>query len=133
MTNLEQLRAKNAFAFMTKQKEKGHKKREKIGQIAKKLPVLFQSNGLLAGAAYLFSQRKKRAEGDEYHIFLANIHDHLKNEAFSFGLIGADLQDVFTEQWLDKGFGTAPMRDITKEIVAYSGWLKRAAETFLQD
>ena len=122
MINYQQLRAKNAFAFMQE-----HSKEKELGQKAKKLPVLFQTNGILAGCAYLVAHGKDK----EYSALAANILDHLKNKAFSFGLSEDNFHSIFLH-WVE-GIESSKLRALNDEIIAYCGWLKRAAETYVQD
>jgi hypothetical protein len=54
MQNLEQVRARNALAFANKGLVSG----EKGGEVIKKISPLIQNHGLLATAAYSFSEKE---------------------------------------------------------------------------
>jgi len=54
MKNLEQIRARNAMEFA----ESGAVKGEDGGEVIKKVPPLILNNGLLATAAYSFTERE---------------------------------------------------------------------------
>lgn len=54
MQNLDQIRARNALAFA----EKGAVAGDKGGEVIKKVSPLIQSHGLLATAAYSFSEKE---------------------------------------------------------------------------
>ena len=117
--NLDQVRAKNAFAFVQRIGEAG---REDFLQIARKLPALFQTNGLLAAWAHLVAKDKTLAA--------QALLGHFREAGLPVPAEGEPLQ-VLTSRWLAAGgLASSDLRKLTHEAIVYSAWLKRAAEAF---
>lgn len=115
--NLEQVRAHNAFSFA-----------QRIGgdadflRLARKLPVMLHTNGLLATWAHLLaSKRTKIAEA---------LLEHFQQEGVPvLHPRGNGPLEVFTQEWTgDDGLSGLELRRLTAEAVLYAVWLKRAAE-----
>lgn len=124
MINLEQIRAHHAFA---KAAAIAPNDRKDYLTLARNLPAMFQNNGLLASWAFLLSKGE-----NSHRLALQVLLDHFRDP--NFGLVAggeqSTPQSVFVERWTNS---TADMSGIelmklTAEAVAFSGWLKRAAE-----
>ncbi len=117
--NLDQVRADDAFSFV-QGLAKGEEQEKFLG-IARKLPAMLQTNGLLATWAYLLS--KKKVEGRAAEALLA----HFRRAGLDVPAEGAPT-DVFTRVWVRPGLSSRRLRQLTHEAIVYSVWLKRAAE-----
>jgi len=125
MINLEQIRAQRAFEKAAAVAQQDY--HEKFLSLAQNLPAMFQTNGLLATWAFLLSKSQKNKEHKEaLQILLA----HFRDGHFNLRVNNPDIVRVLTEEWTGSTAtlqGTQLMR-LTAEAVAFSGWLKRAAE-----
>ncbi|MCB0260980.1 MAG: type III-B CRISPR module-associated protein Cmr5 [Calditrichaeota bacterium] len=126
MINLDQVRAQRAFdkATHVSSPNSGIDSKEYLG-LARSLPAMFQNNGLLATWAFMLSKKDK----NHFNALLKALLDHFRDPQINLGTSQADVVRVFTDDWtgpqpLD---GTQLMR-LTSEAIAFSGWLKRAAE-----
>jgi CRISPR/Cas system CMR-associated protein Cmr5 small subunit len=119
--NLDQLRARHAFAFV--QGIGDTEMRSKFLQIARKLPTLLQTNGLLATWAHLLAKEKAEAQA------AAALLGHFRGVGLPVPAEGTPLA-VLTGTWLAAGAGLSSrdLRRLTHEAIIYSAWLKRAAE-----
>ena len=124
--NLEQSRAARAFAAM--QRVAGLDWAEGSLRLAQALPAWFQTNGLLATWAHLLAKRAKRPENG---VLLAALLGHLR--ALGLAPATGDEESALTGWWTAPGTGAAgrELRRVTAETIAYSVWLKRAAEALL--
>lgn len=115
--SLGQRRAANAYAAVARAPDA-------TLEIARRLPAMLQTNGLLATWAFLLS----KDAGTEP---LAALLTHLRSMSH-LGVTGRGPEKVFLG-WVG-GNGDAPavtgeaLRRITEEALEYAGWLKRAAE-----
>ena len=57
MRNLEQIRARRAFAIATATSQKSENERDEYLRLSRSLPAMFQNNGLLATWAFLLSKK----------------------------------------------------------------------------
>lgn len=127
MTNLEQIRA--SLAFRKAALFAGRSDSKEYLSLARSLPAMFQSNGLLATWAFLLS--KNKTSQNPQNDILNALLEHFKDTRFNLG-VGQELNamTVFTHKWTG---GTPPLSGVelmklTGEAIIFSGWLKRAAE-----
>lgn len=123
--DLDQLRAHRAFTYV--QNLPGH--RSEFLALARKLPFMLHTNGLLATWAHLLAKRKKDPEKD---FVLQALSTHLREASPRLGLgiaPAGEAQKVF-DRWVDArdGLTGLALRKNTAEALAFSVWLKRAAE-----
>jgi CRISPR/Cas system CMR-associated protein Cmr5 small subunit len=127
--NVEQVRAQLAFTFVQTLARQDAGTRSAFLNLARSLPVMLQTNGLLAAWAHLLAKGAKRKE---YKEMARAILEHLRGR----GLAPAtgDAQDALTDWWAPPASGATgrDLRQTTAEAVAYSVWLKRAAEALLE-
>lgn len=126
----ERLRAANAFSVVS---AGGLDKRDRFLVLARELPAMLQTNGLLASWAFLL------AKGEEHHLAAARaLAAHLR----SAGLVAEDApanpEDLLVDRWLgagnlagQSGLSGLELRRLTSEAILYAAWLKRAAEALL--
>ena len=116
MRNLEQIRAKNAYAW-----------RDKIGTgneggraVAKKVPAQIIQNGFLGALAFAVENK-----GSGYENVFKAILDHLKKAGLDHGLPCESLQG-----FLDAlcGKDADVLRAVTAESLAYLNYLRRFAK-----
>jgi CRISPR/Cas system CMR-associated protein Cmr5 small subunit len=125
--NLDQLRAHTAFTFV-----QGYKgKRDAFLGLARTLPVMLQTNGLLAAWAHLLSKSKK----EEYRGALDALLAHFRATPLRLVPAGGDPASVFTGIWNAPASPATglQLRRLTAEAIAFSVWLKRAAEALLDE
>lgn len=98
-------------------------------RMARKLPAMLQTNGLLATWAFLLSK------GNIHAGILSALLQHLGPPPAGLNLVQAtDATEAFLG-WVggkagaDGGVGGTELRDLTAEALAFAGWLKRAAES----
>lgn len=126
--HLDQARAQRAFSFVRAFKED----REALLELARKLPFMFHTNGLLATWAHLLAKAKGEEKSAKTSI-LRSILEHLQGELVAPRVDrsqdGANPQRAF-DTWLDekKGLSGRELRAYTAEAIEYAVWLKRAAE-----
>jgi len=130
MINLEQIRAQRAFAQATIAAGFGKDDREEYLSFAKNLPAMFQNNGLLATWAFFLSKDKK-AHQTLLTALLDHFQKHFRDPQLEFTVaesIGP--KEVFINYWTRAGkeLNGMQLMQLTAEAVAFSGWLKRAAE-----
>lgn len=113
--NLEQTRAQHAF-------EAAAGKNAEFLNLARGLPQMLQTNGLLATWAFLL------AKGESSHLaLLRSLASHLRSEGI--GLVREpDAKRLLTSEWTDPRTGPAQLQRLTAEVIAFAGWLKRASE-----
>lgn len=122
MTNLEQLRARRAFAKAGEIAETEGKK--DFLSLARSLPAMLQNNGLLATWAFLLSK-----DTAQHKAILTILLKHLRSDCFNFPIQRDTPAAVFIHDWT----GQTPLQGpqlmrLTAEALAFSGWLKRASE-----
>lgn len=135
--NLEQARGHAAFSFV--QSIAADRRAGFLG-VAQKLPVMLQTNGLLATWAHLVAKGGPApAAGpavslNENALAARALLDHLRPLAPA-NLFAADggaieaLHALWKEQ--PSGASGLTLRRLTAEAIRYSVWLKRAAEALL--
>jgi CRISPR type III-B/RAMP module-associated protein Cmr5 len=125
MLDLEQVRARHAFghiAPLAKQEDL----RGDLLTLARRLPEMLQTNGLLAAWAYLLAKQDREPAREKLERAL---REHLSHEAIGLGGLVAKLEGIFSSENGDRrGLAGPELRRLTAEAVVYSGWLKRAAE-----
>lgn len=135
--NLEQLRAGNAFAAVgaVQQGQALGDGKTLFLRLARKLPVMFQVNGLLATWAYLLAKAQ-----DKERLFAADqLLEHFRSlpatPLWREVSPGSGPEAVFRTEWTspDHHLSGPELRTLTAEAVAFSGWLKRAAEALLDE
>lgn len=109
---LDQVRARNAFAYVLTVQD-----RAELLQLARKLPAMFQTNGLLASWAHLLAKKDDATAG----AFLGHFRE--------VGLLQdpRDAREVFLNVW-SAGLDMGSLQRLTAEAVIFAAWLKRAAE-----
>lgn len=96
--------------------------------LARKLPSMLQTNGLLATWAFLLP-KEIRAPGQTPLPFLLRHLQSLELDVPAGGdLPGAFLYLVGGGQGATGGVSGPALRELTAEALAFAGWLKRAAE-----
>ncbi|HEY2292147.1 MAG TPA: type III-B CRISPR module-associated protein Cmr5 [Thermoanaerobaculia bacterium] len=122
--DLDQLRAHNAFAYV----QNLGANRSDFLALARKLPFMLHTNGLLATWAHLLAKKKER----ENVLVLQALSAHLRAAASRLGLGIASTGDAWKifEDWVDAQHGLTglALRKSSAEALAFSIWLKRAAE-----
>lgn len=114
MQNLQQLRAEHAFSFM-----KDHYGDKDLENIIMKLPVMFQTNGLLATWAFLLVKKS-------YDV-LNNLQNHLQSVPSCEVEPNSTSENIFNV-WIQDDFNFDRYCPLINELIAYSSWLKRASE-----
>jgi hypothetical protein len=116
MQNLEQIRARNALAFA----DKGAVRGKEGGEVIKKVSPLIQNHGLLATAAYSFSEK---AEGWQ-KVFDA-IAQHLADK--DIGIIAPDCTDreQFMKFLTRKETTSETLKLATAEAMAWLTYARR--------
>jgi CRISPR/Cas system CMR-associated protein Cmr5 small subunit len=115
----EQVRAHNAFQSV----QGVTQKKDELLALARKLPVMFQTNGLLATWAHLLAKSK---EGSEHVQVLAALASHFR----SLALAGEGAPGELFNSWVStqEGLSSQGLRRCTTEAIEFAVWLKRAAE-----
>ncbi len=115
----DQVRARNAFRSV----QGVTRKKDELLALARKLPVMFQTNGLLATWAHLLAKSK---EGSEHTQVLAALAGHFRSQ----GLAGEGDPSALFNSWVDEngGLSSHDLRRRTAEAIEFAVWLKRAAE-----
>jgi CRISPR/Cas system CMR-associated protein Cmr5 small subunit len=128
--HLDQQRARLAFDFVQKLSSQG-RVREEFLSLARKLPVMFQTNGLLATWAHLLAKNESA-----HRNALAAMTEYLAPREPREKDRTADARTLFG-RWLrgDAQGGVSALsggelRERTAEAIEYAVWLKRAAEAF---
>ena len=132
MKNLEQIRAHHAFEkakfVLDNYLPDNQKFVDEFLNLARKLPSMFQWNGLLATWAFLLAKAMK----DPVYEFTSKLLlEHLRNNIFNFNIPDEiSVNDIFTEHWVsvDTELTGIQLKELTQEANAISGWLKKAAE-----
>lgn len=131
MTNLEQIRAASAFAKASDvAKPNGKIKARDYLSLARSLPAMFQNNGLLATWAFLLSKDEKHHEAI-LDALLKHLQSHFRHKNLVFTTIEPlTPSQAFTEHWIhpQRKLNGEQLMALTAEAIAFSGWLKRAAE-----
>lgn len=112
--HLDQKRAEFAFRFVQKVPPPV---RKDFLSLARSLPVMFQTNGLLATWAHLLAKK-----GEEYDKTLDALMEYFGDRGMS---TGTDGKAVFHE-WIQ--LASFELRRRTAEAIEYAVWIKRAAE-----
>lgn len=123
MKTLDQLRAGRAYAAIAAGND------HDIDN-ARKLPATLQSNGLLATWAFHLADEKRRR-------LLVPLLEHLRACQPSTAIRAAATPEEAFLAWVGSadqpGLSGTQLRDLTAEALAFSGWLKRAAEAGTSD
>jgi len=134
MINLEQIRAQRAFAQAETAARFEDKDREEYLSQAKNLPAMFQNNGLLATWAFFLSKDKK-----PHRTLLAALLEHFqkrfRDPQLEFTVVERlEPKEALISYWTHpvKKLNGLQLMQLTAEAVAFSGWLKRAAEALCE-
>lgn len=123
MTNLEQIRAKRAYDKARHAAGQTHRK--DYLKLTRNLPAMFQTNGLLATWAFHLSNKEKA----HHETALKAILEHFQSPPFNLAGSDKTIENIFTGEWTaTPGFDNEKLMQLTAEAIAFSGWLKRAAE-----
>jgi CRISPR/Cas system CMR-associated protein Cmr5 small subunit len=127
--NVEQVRAQLAFTFVQTLARQDAGTRSAFLNLARSLPVMLQTNGLLAAWAHLLA---KGAKKPEYREMARALLEHLRGRRLAPATGTA--RDALTGWWAQPASGATgrALRQTTAEAIAYSVWLKRAAEALLE-
>jgi len=117
--NLEQIRAQNAF-------EAASGKDADFLNLARSLPQMLQTNGLLGTWAFLLAKAgKERSHADVVNA----LAKHLRSEGIELiGERAVEPKSVLLTEWTKPEASSDLLQDVAAEALAYAGWLKRAAE-----
>ncbi len=122
--DLDQLRAHHAFTYV--QDDLGEHRADFLA-LARKLPFMLHTNGLLATWAHLLAKKK-----DPEALVLQALATHLRALALRLGLdvLAEGAARKIFDRWVDARHGLTgfALRKNTAEALAFSVWLKRAAE-----
>ena len=122
--DLDQLRAHHAFTYVQDLREH----RADFLALARKLPFMLHTNGLLATWAHLLAKKKD----PENALVLQALATHLRALALRLGLdvLAEGAARKIFDRWVDAQHGLTgfALRKNTAEALAFSVWLKRAAE-----
>ena len=118
LKNMNKIRARESFTFV--------KNNPNESDLMKKLPVMFQVNGLLAGFAFLLKGESHKKVATHLLEYLVGVH-MLEN------IDASDPGNVFADWVGDGGLETIELFELTEEIIKYSTWLKRAAEALTEN
>lgn len=121
MRNLEQIRAKNAYAW----KDKIGTGNEGGRAVAKKVPAQIMQNGFLGALAFAIENK-----GSGYENVFRAILEHLEAAGRSYGLPCNDLQK-FLDELCSKDADV--LRTVTAESLAYLNYLRRFAKSEKED
>jgi CRISPR/Cas system CMR-associated protein Cmr5 small subunit len=115
--NLEQVRAQHAYEAAADQDPD-------FLNLARSLPQMLQTNGLLATWAFLLAK-----DENPHRSVLKAFVTHLEGEA----LLPAgqtNPKEILLSSWLGREhpLGTSDLQRLTSETIAFAGWIKRAAE-----
>lgn len=117
MHNQEQIRARNALAFATLHGEKI--RGPQGGEVIKKLPSLILNHGLLATAAYSYTEK----EG--WQLTFDAIANHLADKQISILPAGTATRQAMMN-WLTGGEATSEsLKLATAEAMAWLGFARR--------
>ena len=123
--DLDQHRAHSAFTYV----QGLDRHRSEFLALARKLPFMLHTNGLLATWAHLLAKPHKAPEN---RLALEVLSSHLRTVAGRLGLTIAPTGDAGTifDGWVSPQHGLTgfALRQNTAEALAFSIWLKRAAE-----
>ena len=129
---LDQIRAARAYEAA---RTLVPQERDDFVTMAQNLPVMLQINGLLAGWAFLLVKQKKHPGVGR---ILGTILSHLRDPALGLQVPAGSPENVF-RHWVGSNTRQQPnlsgsdLRRLTAECIAFSAWLKRAAETVRED
>lgn len=125
MIDLAQLRARGAFAHID---PSSLERPEELLSLARGLPAMLQTNGLLATWSHLLARGK-----EEHCTVLDALVAHLGAVGRVEGSPGP--RELLEKEWLATGGGEpvsgVELRRLTAELTEYAVWLKRAAEAKL--
>jgi CRISPR/Cas system CMR-associated protein Cmr5 small subunit len=117
--HLDQIRARRAFESV---RGDAGLPRDDFLTLARKLPVMLQTNGLLATWAHLLAKNEP-----EHRAALKILTKHFQD----LGLpLAGERPDAVFERWVGsaQGLSSRELRRWTAEAIEFSVWLKRAAE-----
>jgi CRISPR/Cas system CMR-associated protein Cmr5 small subunit len=125
-TSLEQLRATHAYEAAAT-----HRTAEFV-DLARKLPTMFQQNGLLASWAFLLAKAKGNMQST-HGLAIEVIAAYLREERLGFGELMSTTPHECFLQWIGvnaNALSGFEMRRLSDETLAFSGWLKRAVAAY---
>jgi CRISPR type III-B/RAMP module-associated protein Cmr5 len=124
MRSLDQIRAAHAYAALDTASDEE-------AELARRLPDMLRTNGLLATWAFLIKKERDKEEVSKPPL-LASVLEHLRSIESLAGQVRAGSPEEVFRAWI--GTGQAPgieaakLRALTAESLALAGWLKRASE-----
>jgi CRISPR/Cas system CMR-associated protein Cmr5 small subunit len=123
--SLDQVRAHHAFSFVQESLGAAHPiKPDKLLGVARQLPAMLQTNGLLATWAHLLSKdRADRCAAEALLSYFKAARLGVPKDATPLDLL------IRTWTLASPAFPSHQLRRLTREATVYSVWLKRAAET----
>lgn len=116
MQNLEQIRARNALNFSAKGALAG----KEGGEVIKKIPPLIQNHGLLATAAYSFSEK-----ADAWRKVFDAIAKHLSDPEIGILSKSCTDRDGLMGELSDKGTTSETLKLATAETMAWLTYARR--------
>jgi CRISPR/Cas system CMR-associated protein Cmr5 small subunit len=122
--SFDQIRAERAYSVAANcQAVDGFK------ETAQAFPAMLQTNGLLAGVAFLLAKRGK----PKYDRVAEAVVAHLRDTTFGLNVGPAGTPIEVFRYWVGTGAAgpnvTGPdLQHLSEEALAFAGWLKRAAE-----
>jgi CRISPR/Cas system CMR-associated protein Cmr5 small subunit len=114
--NAAQARASHAYTFV----QSGLSNPSDFLQLTRKFPVLLQTNGLLAAWAYLL------AKGGSAQDYARALAAHFREAPVALPALAPGDSAAILNAWTR--LTGSQLRQLTAETLAYSTWLKRAAE-----
>ncbi|RMG32553.1 MAG: type III-B CRISPR module-associated protein Cmr5 [Methanobacteriota archaeon] len=122
MDNVNQIRAQIAFDEIAQLSASQHKD---FKSLASNLPAMVQQNGLIATWAFLLAKNK-----DQHQSILNLLMAHYRaNVSFLNIPDGLSARDFYLTQLIDENSQASKrLMELTAETIAFSGWIKRAAE-----
>jgi len=123
MISLEQIRAHRAFQLAH---YIGIKK--EFLSFARNLPALFQNNGLLATWAFMLAKAKPEPFNAHQEILNMMLEHYRAPQIELLPTDGKSAEEVFRESWTQSSINGKQLMALTAEAIAFSGWIKRAAE-----
>jgi len=116
MKNLEQIRAKNAFALSKETTLQG----KQGGEVIKKVPTLILNHGLLATVAYSYSEK-----ADAWIKLFDAIARHLADPEVAILPSGCCTRDNLMEKLTDKSASSELLKRATAESMAWLAFARR--------
>ena len=123
MKNLEQVRARNALAFAATGPLSG----DKGGEVIKKVPSLIINHGLLAAAAYSFTEK------EAWQRIFDAIAKHLSDPEVAVFAAGNDTRQKLMEQLTNSSSTSERLKHATAETMAWLSYARRFVKKSRQD